>query len=138
LYGLKQLPREFNELPRNWRVAHGWRVVDVLMSNPCIYIFKADGVLSMIALYVDDIHVACNNSSWRVAFTTQVRSRFDIKDRVDISGIIGMHITRDRSTRTISIGQGKYVRELLDKHDMTDCTPSCLLMEQGFLSAISK
>jgi hypothetical protein len=92
----------------------------------------------MIALYVDDIPMACNNTAWRVAFTALVRSRFDIKDQGDLSDIIGMHITRDRTTRTISLDEGKYVRELLDKHDMVDCKPSCLPMDPGFLAAISK
>jgi hypothetical protein len=100
LYGLKQSPREFNELLRDWLVSHGWRQ---LMSDPCIYIFEGDGVFAMISLYVDDILVACNNTAWRVAFTALVRSRFDIKDHGDMSDIIGMHITRDRTTRTISL-----------------------------------
>jgi hypothetical protein len=92
----------------------------------------------MIALYVDDIHVACNNTAWRVAFTALVRSRFDIKDQGDMSDIIGMHITRDRAARTINLDHGKYVRELLEKHTMVDCKPSCLPMDPGFLAAISK
>jgi hypothetical protein len=92
----------------------------------------------MIALYVDDIPVACNNTAWRVAFTALVRSRFDIKDQGDLSDIIGMHITRDRAARTIGLDKGKYVRELLDKHDMVDCKPSCMPMDPGFLAAISK
>jgi hypothetical protein len=86
----------------------------------------------MIALYVDDIPPACNNTAWRVAFTELVRSRFDIKDQGDLSDIIGMHITRDRAARAISLDHGKYVRELLD------CKPSCLPMDPGFLAAISK
>jgi hypothetical protein len=135
LYGLKQLPREFNELLRDWLVSQGWRQ---LMSDPCIYIYEADGVFAMIALYVDDIPVACNNTYWRVAFTALVRSRFDIKDQGDLSDIIGMHITRDRAARTISLDQGKYVRELLEKHDMVDNKPSCLPMDPGFLAPISK
>jgi hypothetical protein len=49
-----------------------------------------------------------------------------------------MHITRDRTTRTICLDQGKYVREQLDKHDMVDCKPSCIPMDPGFLVAISK
>jgi hypothetical protein len=110
----------------------------MLMSDPCIYIFEADGVFAMIALYVDDVHVACNNTAWRVAFTALVRSRFDIKDQGDLSDIIGMHITRDRATRTISLDHGKYVREPLDKHDMVDCKPSCMPMDPGFLASISK
>jgi hypothetical protein len=60
-----------------------------------------------------------------VAFTALVRSRFDIKDHGELSGIIGMHITKDRTARTISLDHGKYVRELLQKHDMVNCKPSC-------------
>jgi hypothetical protein len=101
MYGLKQSPREFNELLRDLLVSQGWRQ---LMSDPCIYIFEADGVFAMIALYVDDFPVACNNTAWRVAFTALVRSRFDIKDQGDLSNIIiGMHITMDRAARTISL-----------------------------------
>jgi hypothetical protein len=92
----------------------------------------------MIALYVDDIPLACNNTAWRVAFTAHVRSRFDIKDQGELSDIIGMHITRDRAARTISLSQGKYVRELLEKHDMVECKPSSLPMDLGFLAAMSK
>jgi hypothetical protein len=135
LYGLKLSPRGFNELLRDWLVSQGWRQ---LISDPCIYIFEADGVFAMIALYLDDIPVSCNNTAWRVAFTALVRSRFDIKDHGDLSDIIGMHITRDKTTRTISMDQGKYVRELLDKHDMLDYKPSCMPMDHGFLAAIAK
>jgi hypothetical protein len=108
------------------------------MPDQCIYIFEADGVFAMIALYVDDIPVACKNTAWRVAFTALVRSRFDIKDQGDMSSIIGMHITMDRAVRTISLDQGKYARELLDMHDMVECKQSCMPMDLGFLAAISK
>jgi hypothetical protein len=73
-----------------------------------------------------------------VAFTALVRLRFYIKDKGDLSDIIGMHITTDRAARTISLDQGKYVRELLEKHDMVACKPSCLPMDHGFLAAISQ
>jgi hypothetical protein len=129
MYGMKQSPREFNELLRDWLVSPCWRQ---LMSDPCIYIFEAGSVFAMIALYVDAILVACNNTVWRVAFTALVCSRFEIKDHGDLSDIIGMHITRDKTTRTISLDKGKYVRELLDKHDMVDCKPSCLPVYPGF------
>jgi hypothetical protein len=108
------------------------------MSDPCIYIFEENGGSAMIALYVDDIHVACNSTALRVAFTALVRSRFDIKYKGDLSDIIWMHITMDRAPRTISLDQCQYVREVLEKHDMVDCKPSCLPMDPGFLAAISK
>jgi hypothetical protein len=107
-------------------------------TDPCIYIVEANGVFAMIALYVDDIPLACNNTAWRVAFTALVRSRFDIKDQGELSDIIGMHITRDRAARTISLNQGKYVRELLEKHDMVECKPSSMPMDPCYLAAMSK
>jgi hypothetical protein len=96
-----------------------------------VYIFESNGGFVMIALYVDDIPVACNVTAWRVAFTALVRSRLDIKDQGELSDIIGMHITRDR------VAQGKYVRELLEKHEMTDYKPSCLPMDLSFFAAMS-
>jgi hypothetical protein len=132
---MKQSAREFNKLLCDWLVAQGWRQ---LMSNPCIYIFESDGIFAMIALYVDDILFACDYTAWRVAFTALVRSRFDIKDHGELSDIIGMHITRERAARTISLDQGKYVCELLEKHDMSDYKPFYLPMDSGLLTGVSK
>jgi hypothetical protein len=73
-----------------------------------------------------------------VALNALVRSRFDIKDQGELPDIIGMHIPGDRTARTISFDQGKHVRELLEKHDITNYKPSCMPMDQGFLAAISK
>jgi hypothetical protein len=60
LYGLKQSPREFNKMLRAWLVSQSWRQ---LLSDPCIHLFQDDGVFVMIALFVDDIPVACNNTA---------------------------------------------------------------------------
>jgi hypothetical protein len=48
-----------------------------------------------------------------------------------------MHITRDRSTRTISLDQSKYLRDILAKYGMSDSTPSSLPMDPGFLVGLA-
>jgi hypothetical protein len=48
-----------------------------------------------------------------------------------------MHITRNRSARTVSIDQSKYLRDILAKYGMTDCKPSSLPMDPGFLSGLA-
>jgi hypothetical protein len=48
-----------------------------------------------------------------------------------------MHVTRDRSVRTISMDQSKYVKEILVKHNMSDYKPSSLQMEPDFLSGLT-
>jgi hypothetical protein len=65
LYGIKQSPCEFNMLLRTWLVNHGWQQC---VSDPCIYIFRTGHVFAMIALHVDDIHVASNDPAWLASF----------------------------------------------------------------------
>jgi hypothetical protein len=127
-YGLKQSPREFKMLLRAWLVDHGWQQC---VSDPCIYIFHAGHVFAMIALYVDDIPVACNDGTWLTSFKAQLGARFKIKDLGDLSQFLGMHITRDRSARTISLDQSKYMRDILAKYGMTESKPLSLPMEYG-------
>jgi hypothetical protein len=55
----------------------------------------------------------------------------------DLSQLLGMHITRNRSARTISLGRSKYLRDILVKYGMTDCKPSSLPMDPGFLSGLA-
>jgi hypothetical protein len=98
LYGLKQSPPEFNMLLRAWLVERGWQQC---VSDPCIYIFRVGHVFAIIAFYVDDISVACNDATWLTSFKAQLGARFKIKDMGDLFQLLGMHTTRDRSTRTI-------------------------------------
>jgi hypothetical protein len=124
LYVLKQSPRELNMLLRSWLVDHGWQQC---VSDPYIYIFRTGYVFAMIALYVDDIPAACNDATWLASFKAQLGTRFKIKDMGDLSQLLGMHITRDRSARTISLDQSKYLRDILAKYGMTDAKPSPFL-----------
>jgi hypothetical protein len=112
LYGLKQSPREFNMLLRAWLIDHGWQQC---VSNPCIYIFRTGHVFAVIALYVDDIPAAYNDANWLASFKAQLGARFKIKDMGDLSQLLGMHITRNRSARTISLDLSKYPRDILAK-----------------------
>jgi hypothetical protein len=99
--------------------------------------FRNDSIFAMIALYVDDIPPACNDTSWMRAFNATLGSRFKIKDFGDLSQLFGMHITRDMTARTIPMYQLKYLKDILIKHHMVDCKPSSLPMEPGFLSYLA-
>jgi hypothetical protein len=91
---------------------------------------------AMIALYVADIPAACNDATWLTSFEAQLGARFKIKDLGDLSQLLGMHITRSRSARTISLDQSKHMRDILAKYGMTDCKPSSLPMDPGFRSGV--
>jgi hypothetical protein len=91
----------------------------------------------MTALYVDDIPAACRDATWLTSFKAQLGARFKIKDLGDLSQLLGMHITNDRSARTISLDQSKYMRDILAKYGMTDSKPSSLPMDPGFLGGLA-
>jgi hypothetical protein len=121
-------------LLRAWLVDNGWQLC---ISDPCIYIFRAGHVFAMIALYVDDIPAAGNDVAWLTSFKAQLGAMFTIKDLADLSQLLGMHITRNRSARTISLDQSKYLRDILAKYGMTDYKPSSLPMDPGFLAGLA-
>jgi hypothetical protein len=138
LYGLKHPPRVFNMLLRAWLVDNGWQQC---VSDPCFYVVRAGHVFAMIALYVDAIRAACNDASWLTSFKARLGARFKIKDMSDLSQLLGMHITRDRSARTISLDQSKYLRDILAKYgmtaSMTASKPSSLPMDPGFFAGLA-
>jgi hypothetical protein len=60
-----------------------------------------------------------------------------IKDLGDLFQLLGMHISRDRSARTISLDQSIYLRDILAKYGMTDAKPSFLPMDPVFLAGLA-
>jgi hypothetical protein len=92
----------------------------------------------MIALYVDDIPAACNYAAWHALYKAHLGAGFKIKDMGDLSQLLGMDITRNRSARNISLGQSKYLLDILTKYGKTDSRPSSLPMDPGFLSDLAQ
>jgi hypothetical protein len=136
LYILKHPPFEFNTLLRDWLVDQGWTQC---ISDPCIYNFRTCHIFSMIAMYVYDIPTACNDTFKMHAFNITLCERFLIKDLGDLSQMLGMHITRDKTAHTISMDQSKWVKNILIERHMADkdVKPSSLPMEPGFLSGLA-
>jgi hypothetical protein len=71
------------------------------MSGPCIYTFRAGNIVAMIALFVNDILAACNETAWMQAFKATIGARFKVKDYGDLSQLLGMHITRNISAHIV-------------------------------------
>jgi hypothetical protein len=56
-------------LLRDLLVNIGWQQC---VSDPCIYIFRTGSVFAMIAMYVDGIPAACNNTTWLTSFKARL------------------------------------------------------------------
>jgi hypothetical protein len=91
----------------------------------------------MIGMYVDDFPLACKNIHWVVEFKRTLCHRFKIKYLGDLKKLLGMHITRDRFARKMSIDLSKYINDMLDKHGMTDYSPHTRPKNPGLLPGIA-
>ena len=102
LYGLVQSPQ-------NW-----WRTIDPrlveigfvpLKSDPCVYIYDHDNVVVVITLYVDDLLVAGGNIKVITKIKKQLMDKFQMSDMGGVPLVLGMEVTRERRTGTISVCQ---------------------------------
>ena len=117
IYGLKQSPRQW------YAKIDEFFIQDLGMErNPadeCVYVRRKGGQILIIALYVDDILIACSSKSILDDMKQQLTARFKMKDLGESRIILGMDITRDYVNRTISLSQSRYAQKVIDRFGMT-------------------
>jgi hypothetical protein len=85
---------------------------------------------------VDDFPAACTDTDWLASSKAHLGTMLKIKHLGVLSRLMGMQITRDKSTRTISLDQSKCLKDILAKHGLTDCKSSSLAKDPGFMSRL--
>ena len=120
LYGLKQSPRCWNLSIHNFLTEIG---LCQSMSDPCIYsgIFGDNFVL--LAVYVDDIILACKNETCLDELISVLQARYKIKMIGNLENFLGVTIQEDNSKNSIWIGQRAFCESILDQYGMSDCKP---------------
>ena len=68
----------------------------------------------------------------------QLSEHFDMKDMGLLHHFLGMRIVQELSTRSIWIGQDRYIQDILRKHGMESCKPAATPMEPGIKLGPSK
>ena len=132
LYGLKQSARCWNVKMDSFLKASGY---NQSTADPCMYqkSENRDGkqCLILIALYVNDIVLATNDTTMLNKEKNQLMKRFEIEDQGEIHHCLGMCIKRDRSTKTMHISQKAYLENILKRFNMSNCKPVSTPMEVG-------
>lgn len=119
LYGLKQSPR-------NWYLLISAFIKDELgmracVSDPCLFHKQSrSGQLMLLFLFVDDIQFAYDTADEKEhdELHAALKVRFNVTTLGESKFMLGMRITRDRSTRTIWLDQELYVTKALEKFDL--------------------
>lgn len=86
--------------------------------DSCLYYKLEDGKLLMVAVYVDDVLLFCNDDIWLSNIKLYLNQNFHVKDLGAATQILGMRICREKD-RT-SLDQEVYIEIILEKFGMKD------------------
>lgn len=115
IYGLKQAGREWNKTLSTFLKSIGLRPT---AADGCIYYMRRNDKLLIVIVYVDDLIVASNDLSLRNYVNDALKGKFELT-QVEPKQFLGLQIQRDKTG--VHINQSKYISELLDEYDMSDC-----------------
>ena len=112
LYGLKQSPKQWNDLLRRFLINDCG--LTQLKSDECLFYKRAGEHFKLVAIYVDDIVIAYNNHSMFRSFKDKLKTRFKCKDLGELLKALNMGITRT-ADGGLFLSQEAYVRDLLER-----------------------
>ena len=114
LYGLKQSPRYWYNALYTKLLSIGFTRCE---SDHCLFLRGTLWVL----IYVDDLILAAPTMDEINAFKADIMAAFPCKDLGPVSYFLGVKITRDRRSRSITLSQGSYIKKILTEFGMSEC-----------------
>lgn len=99
-------------------------------ADPCLFISHDQLNPCYVHVHVDDMTIAGTPKAISL-FKTSISNKFEMEDLGEVTDILGMSVTRNRITRTISLSQESYVDNLLTTYGMQDCKPVATPLEPG-------
>lgn len=120
LYGLKQASRQWNVKLNGVLEQAGYRRCK---TDPCVYVRSNEKSIVVIAVYVDDMLIFSNNSTWKDELKNILKGHFNMKDLGKATSVLGMRIDYNQSKGMISLDQQKYTELVLRRFNMFECDP---------------
>ena len=121
IYGLRQSPRCWYSTVDEYVAEIGFKS---LKSDPCVYIYSEGGAIYILTLHVNDVVPLGNDCKVLEIIKRKLMGPFSMTDMGDVSLILGMETTRDRTKWTVTIAQKNYVQSLLERYGMANCYPA--------------
>jgi hypothetical protein len=116
LYGIKQAPRNWNELFHSYLVSLGYKRSE---ADPCVY---SKGNEVMLAVWVDDTILTGSNTSATQQLKSDLKRRFKMKDEGELSWCLGMRISTHGDH--VTMDQEQYIENMLARFGMSNCKPA--------------
>jgi hypothetical protein len=84
-----------------------------------------------IAVYVDDLTLFSNCITRLAGIKQRLSQLFEMKDLGEAQFLLGVQIVRDRAARTLTISQGEYVKNVVDRLGLKFCNPTASPLDSG-------
>jgi len=116
IYGLKQAPRQwYAKIDDFFTKSLG---MERSPADDCVYVRCKGGQVLVIALYVDDLLIACSDQETLDSTKRELSNRFKMKDLGESRIILGMDICRDHKAGTLSVSQTRYADKVIKRFGM--------------------
>ena len=99
LYGLKQAGRTWNKTLDRKLGELGFVRLD---AETCLYLFRKEGQICFLVVYVDDLLLAASTRKFMDQIKSALGATFKMRDLGKAKYILGIELKRDRQARTIS------------------------------------
>ena len=131
LYGLRQSPRNWYFLVTRVMAQLGFKQSEV---DPGVYCrFDDKGQLFMLlVIYVDDIIAASEGETWVIPLHQSLQQHFEVNHLGPASWMLGMAWEQDLQAGQLTLHQEKYVNDMLERYNLTDCNPAPTPLALGF------
>ena len=92
-------------------------------SDPCLYTNR-EGEMIIVAVYVDDILLACNSMKKMEQVKKELGGYFKVNDMGELTYFLGVKIIQNKETGSIWLGQKLYTESVLNKYQMDQAKPT--------------
>jgi hypothetical protein len=127
LYGLRQAAQAWYKKLKESLLGAGFSISS---ADPCLYIIAHEGANVFVLVHVDDCLVVGHKAGVQYA-KGLICSLFDVKDLGPASTFLGLDVVRDRSIRSLWLGQPRYVQSMLEQFNLVGCKSRVAPLDTG-------
>ena len=120
LYGLKQAGRKWYDTLKRTLADLGFRVSDV---DPGVFHLYAADHPVIIAVHVDNCAITSSSRMALEDYKRKINARHSITDLGPVHWLLGIKITRDRDSRTLTLSQESYIDNIIRKFNLSGAKP---------------
>src|SRR6266850_1982032 len=117
LYGLKQARYKWYDALHAAVTDLGFRISK---ADPRVFTARIQKDILILAVHVDDCAMTGNSPKLVMLYKEKLHTWYALTDLGPVSWLLGIQVTRDHETRTISLSQEAYIKSIIARFSLAD------------------